>query len=232
MNNQNNQNKKRKSSASPRVAAKRKSVPSAIGYSLSNKFPRMNMGPNDSVILEQTELLLTHTSGTANAFFVSYGFSAPGKFPWLAGVAANFSKFRYLLLEYIYVPACSTSTAGRTAMALAYDPGDTAPTTVQQIISRQNAVSGPVWDEQRVKVDVQRFNSPWYNYCSSATYDVLVGGSTTTAAGLAQISALTARSPCVLLLGSDGVPATTTVGTLMVKYRIEMADPLPSASNI
>ena len=68
-------------------------------------------------------------------------------FPWLADIAHKFQKWKLLGMVFEYVPTSSpigtaTPALGSISMGVQYDTYLTAPTTLQQMLNWQGAVSG------------------------------------------------------------------------------------------
>lgn len=159
---------------------------------------------------------------------------------WLSGVAANWSKFRWLKLRFLYVPSCPTSTSGSVHMGFLYDYADIVPTTVTAMSSLFRYSSGPVWSGTQVssalksarapvapgaivsELDVSRLDKPWYSYITPANLTTLV----TTNASLGSMY-VPAR---LVVLTADGSSTTSTsIGRIYMQYEIEVIEPVPSA---
>nr|QBZ68812.1 coat protein [Beet black scorch virus]QBZ68818.1 coat protein [Beet black scorch virus]QBZ68828.1 coat protein [Beet black scorch virus] len=186
--------------------------------------------------VSNTELLAGVNVAAAGAFSVVGAGLFPSNLGWLNGIASNYSKFRWLSIKLIYIPIVPTTTAGAMTMALSYDPADATPTSFQQVQQMYNSITAPVWagfDGATVQllgdcpttgavcidVDVNRFGFTWYRYAT-----------------LAAITALTANDrnlyiPSVCNVATSGGSAATNVGNLMIKYSIELIEPIPAAIN-
>lgn len=66
---------------------------------------------------------------------------------WVANMAMNYNKYKFVRLTLRYVPFCTTSTQGRVVLAWNGDTNDIIPSSTQQVTQYQNAVEGPVWRE-------------------------------------------------------------------------------------
>lgn len=66
---------------------------------------------------------------------------------WIANMAKNYNKYKFVRLTARYVPFCPTTTAGRVIMAWNGDTPDLLPTNLAQVSQYQNAVEAPVWRE-------------------------------------------------------------------------------------
>jgi len=166
---------------------------------------------------------------------------APFSFSWLNGISANFSKFRWVSVRFIYVPACPTTTSGQVAMALEYDVPDSIPTSLQAISPMKGFVTCPAWagyegadllcDPNKpprpgaivTNVDVARFDKLWYPYITSADF-------TTTIGVLSQGGNI--YVPATLVYAAMGGPATSVLGgNIFVQYDVELIEPIVSTLN-
>lgn len=164
---------------------------------------------------------------------------------WLRGVAANWSKWHWTVLKYIYVPTCPTSTTGSMHMGFLYDSTDSVPTTVAQMATLQGYVTGPVWSGSEgatlldslnpskpcppggvcTQLDVNRSTQYWYPYVTAAELTTEL----TVSSSLGNM-----RSPARLALATADGSGTTAVncGRLYAVYRVELIEPIASALNL
>lgn len=164
---------------------------------------------------------------------------------WLRGVAANWSKWHWDVLRFVYVPICSTSVSGSFHMGFLYDQTDVVPTTVGQMTSLKGYTTGPVWSGQEGSVllnyldtarpcppgaicaslDTGNTETYWYPYVTTAQLT----------AELAVASVLgNMRTPARLaIITSDGAAtANVACGRLYAVYRVRLVEPVPSALNV
>ena len=97
----------------------------------------------ESTPVYNVENILTVTQGVA--FTTTRVNMIPAAFPWLNGPASSFSKFRFEKIEIVYIPNCSTATAGTVVISPGYDTGDAVPTSVQQAQQAYRSVTTPPW---------------------------------------------------------------------------------------
>lgn len=158
--------------------------------------------------------------------------------PWLAGVASNFSKYKWISLKVVYVPACPSTTLGSIHMGVVYDTADVASvTTLAQISSLQGYATGPLWagrsgaaclagtkiacpsDAIVTTVDVGRLEKEFYSYRQSGR----VPATTELAINVV---------PATLVVAVDGIAsASTTIGHLHWVYTIQCLEPIAAESN-
>jgi hypothetical protein len=231
------------------------SAPAAMGAVDRGKkagLPVMTMrGP--TTILRNYEQVAAFPTGNA-AFQASGAITNPGiagSFPWLAAIAANYSKFRFRYLRFFFSGSCPTSTTGKVWINISYDPIDTTPSTLAQVMQSEDSCSGPAWfggvvsNEKAfdrrlpadsnifVDVDCKRFSLPWYVVRSSTTtVGVSLSGAPTGGIGTLILAGSTidpSAVPCRLYFGNNGVTASTVPGELYVAYEVELIEPLASA---
>lgn len=188
------------------------------------------------IVCNTEEMLPLVSSGTANAFSVNTSAIIPSRAPWLAGVAASFSKYRWTRVRLFYLPAVGTTTSGRLAMSLIYDATDLSPTSMAQVISGYRATFGPVWSGQsgfdstnpfsnrsdmvHLDLDCSRFGKKYYPYTTLTNYLAMTA------------TDKTIYAPAEILVACDGVAAvTSTVGSIYISYEVELVEPVASGIN-
>lgn len=202
-------------------------VPRAFIGNMGNS-PRMR-ATGSGVIITNTESL-GPVSGTTSAS-ITRNFLIPANMPWLSRVASAYSKYRWRRLRVFYLTQVSTSTEGRFAMGLSYDPIDPLLTTVTEIVSLNRSTFGPVWAGQAgfdssspfaqksglvsLDLDTSKLSKSWYNYATDAAITAMDAGERT------------AYVPALISSGTDGLAATKTVGSIYVAYELELIEPTP-----
>lgn len=130
-----------------------------------------------------------------------------GTFPWLAGIASKYDKYRLHQLEFEYVPVRGTSVSGEVGMVFDPDTLDPPPGTMAELLQSEKAVSGAPWREIHLRVGKSdllftRSGHPTAVSVDLKTYDV------------GRIHILTC-----------GMADTSQVGYLMVHYAVELVSP-------
>ena len=154
----------------------------------------------------------------SSTFAATYYMLIPQIFPWLTGVAQNFSRFRWKRLEFSFITSSPTSQSGHIAMGAMYDYNDTATamTSVTDIQALAHSFMCPVWAPSggllgTTKFDATRWNKPWYTHHAPTTNleysDVFVPG--------------------WLAVGRHTQVNGQSVGHLVCSYEIEFNDPIP-----
>jgi len=252
---------KPRSLPSPRAAPSQRlltmrdaAAPSAVGTIVGrgSKFPKMVMSGNCATV-QNFELVKSFPSATGN-FDISTIYANPGiavSFPWLSGLAQNYSKFRWRFLRFFYSSSCPTSTTGKVFIYVDYNWASSNPTTLAQVVSGDTSSTGPAWFGGTVNVDkgfgpmasdadiftdvdCTRLTQPWYFVRTSNTYG---GGGSLTGAPTGGIgtlafspgtptdeSAYTVRVCC----GNNGVTSSTVPGELYVSYICDLIEPVAS----
>jgi len=206
------------------------SAPASSSYKIQNiNIPRIT-ALRGAIVVNNTEMvpavfsiwtgtIVIAAAGAASAHVVPL---TPISFDWLTGIASNYSKFNFLKLKFTYVPSCSTATAGRIAIGIAYDNADSV-STVAQCASLWGGCIAPVYgtgDPLSIEVDVSRSNQPYFQYMGRTAYLAIADAKLKNQYSLGLLVAIT-----------DSGTAAATVGTLFVEYVVELTDPIPSVSN-
>lgn len=144
-------------------------------------------------------------------------------FPWLCQIADRFDKYRVTSLAFTYTSTRGTNTPGVVAMAIDYDPHDSAPTSPdqdgrQQIMSHVDAQQHPLWEPFCMAVPGARLLKAGERWIRNWS-------------GESQVESRTADLG-VLYLGIFGTEAgdpietpSQWVGDLSVSYTIELMMP-------
>nr|WGL40993.1 coat protein [Cymbidium chlorotic mosaic virus] len=215
-------------------------MPAAAGIVFGKSVPRLR-SEGVSTILTNCEVNLgvVVTTGVTQVVRECAPFEVG---QWLAGIAANFSKWRWLRLRFLYVPYCPTTLQGSLHMGFVYDDLDSNPTTVEAMSTLSGYTTSPLWNGAQcapalssVKsvvptgsvcavLDVTRLSKPWYPFLTAAGYTDVT--ETTTALG-------NMYSPGKLvILTIDGSSSTAVgCGRLYAQYEIELIEPIASSLN-
>jgi len=232
-------------------------APVAYGSALSKQdmFPLI-AGTGSSMIVQNYELVSTLGAGN-NAFTIGGNVVNPGlatAFPWLATLAKNYNKFRWRNLRYIYVPACSTASAGTEFMYFKYDYLDNPAANLTEVMATENAVMGNVWhgnpindstafapklaisDNINCELDVSRLSREWYvvrtgnnaqQPVPSSLGGVIPAGLTFSPGNIYDDVA----QPAVIYYGNFGTAGTATNGYLFAAYTVEFIEPMLGSLN-
>jgi hypothetical protein len=226
-------NQNRNSAMSQAVTAP--SVGGAITR-LNYRGPRM-VQRGDSTFITHTEVIATLNQAAGGAFAGANASLMPSNIGWLAGPSASFSKWRWVQLRFIYIPAVATSTAGKMAMGLSYDFSDTVASSLPQIQQMYHAVAAPIWagfegtsllaqhgirptvGSVVVEADVARFGAAWYKWMAITPWNALGGPEKSV------------YSPGQLVMGTANGNAVNGVGDVYVQYVVELIEPFVATLN-
>jgi len=200
------------------------SAPASRSNVVTKMSPRMTTTKNGNVIVRNTEIAINTIAVAAAGAFTSNGFSLmPISLAWLNNVAINFAKYTWRKARFIYVPYCSTTTAGRIAMGLVYDTADSSSTTVAEVMALNKGVISPVWGNNAgnstitIDVDVNNLPLKKYQFITSAGYSALTSATDRNM-----------YNPCLLQIGTDNGVAGN-VGSILLEYEIELMEPMVAA---
>lgn len=210
-----------KQASAPRTPSKaiRRTRPS---YAVAERYSTLR---SNDYIVERDELCITMSNAATTPFVLippSSGYPGldlnPGNavlFPWLAGVAKNYEKYRFEKLSFHLSPRNPTTTTGSVYMALDYDWDDAPAASATIIMANSGAIATSVWAPATLVVDCARLNQDMpYRYVA----DALRSGDSqrSTYAGF-------------LMVGLAGTSAQTSF-ELTAHYRIRLACPcIPDA---
>jgi hypothetical protein len=138
--------KRKRVTVNEQIKAEIVEVPSAGTQIVSRRpYPPKIVTTSISTHVRNTELVFGVSTAAVGAF-VSTRIPLNANFPsWLAGIAANFSKYRWHFLKFIYIPIVPTTVTGQVVLSLGYDFIDNAPASISAAQQYFNSVTAPVW---------------------------------------------------------------------------------------
>lgn len=113
------------------------------------------MDVRGGVLVSNTEFVQTISGLSSNYGMYGTHLANPGQsdmFPWLAGIASRYEKFRFRKLSIKYKPTCSTSIGGYVMLGVDYDAVDVPPSTRQVMSSYEGTVETAPWKETTMNV--------------------------------------------------------------------------------
>lgn len=136
--------KKRGKSVEPRS---RQPIPSAWGSTFVQRGPKFRP-TGSSITVQHTEMVATVTSATT-ATGTAYNIlpASAASFPWLSGLALNYSQYKWQSLNYTYTPACATTQAGILSICIVYDHQDTTPSSLALSSQMQGSVTTQAYNQ-------------------------------------------------------------------------------------
>lgn len=168
-------------------------------------------------IISSTSSILITTGSSQNIYElpINPGLINSG-FTYLCNIAQQFQYYKFLELEYIYVPACGDSTSsdgnnsiGKVVMAYDVDPNAPNFVSVPQLLNDYSAISFPPTQSQSIKVKVGR------------DYKLFIRSSTITGEEQTNVD-LRNSDAGNFYIATIGCPSETTIGQLYVKYTVEL----------
>lgn len=152
----------------------------------------------------------------------------PTAFPYLAGIATNFGKFRWRRLRIYYVPSCPTTTQGEVVMAQVFDTQDATAFSYVECSGMSDSVAFPPWaggppigpGSVGTDVDCSKFDKPRYDVVTLTTYNALT------------TSDKNNYTPVRWVYASQGSTAAVTIaGRFWAAYTVELLNPIPPTTN-
>ncbi len=214
--------------------------PAAGGFVVGRANPSLTS--KDGIVCIRNVESLTGINTTA-AFTTIIVNCLPHSFPFLNGLAVNYSKYRWKSLKFVYIPGCSLSTPGTVSLMNQYDVPDLTPTSSAQMSVSNGFVTTPVWGGVPgcsvlsntnshppgaviSHFDVTRLDKDWYPYITGPDFVALL------AVAVTGPVAGNYYSPGNLIIATEGGPAVPVVaGTLFGVYEIELIEPITSSLN-
>lgn len=198
-------------------------APAARAQMVKNSQPQIRNMPNGVVRIKHSEYICDIIGSTtaflldpsANVRSINPGLSST--FQWLASIARQFEKYRFLKLKFCYKTLQASSATGYIVLAVDYDAGDEVPVSKPQILSYDGAVRAVPW--QNVDYVCSQANLkkiPWW-YVRAGTPSTPIGG------GSFDLKTFDVGN----LFFPVGLQASSTapVGELSVEYEVELSTP-------
>jgi len=172
---------------------------------------------NGTVAVTHSEYIGTVNAATA---FTTTTYSVnPGSstvFPWLSNVAANYNKYKFNRLRFVYVPAASTSTKGRVALAFNSNTLDVIPATKQAMFSIAPNDEESIWNEVAIDIPAHYLKNEQY----VRTYPAV-----STANTIGTSVDLKTYDVGRLIFASDLGSDTSSCGELYVSFDVTLSEP-------
>lgn len=135
---------------------KHQQPPTSYGVSSTTKTAKIS-GDSNGMRVQHREYV-ADVLGSAS-YLVSGRSINPGQastFPWLSLIAANFEKYRFRKLHFVYESSVATTAAGVVLSAIDLDASDPAPSSKQAIMSYQCAERSNVWMSHTTRMPMQQ----------------------------------------------------------------------------
>lgn len=212
--------------------------PSARGVIQHRGKPRITAKNGCDVIVSNVEPFVQIDTQALGAFAFGNNAVIPdflAAASWLGRVSSNYAKYRWIDLEFIYIPFVPTSQVGRVAFSFTYDATDATPSTAQGVEVADNSVITPIWGGAEgglslhgptvpgtvaAKPDMARVDKLYYPVKTFANFAAL------------PVSERNMYCPVYMLsYAAGGATAVTAAGTIYIKYTVELTDPILAANN-
>jgi len=181
-------------------------------------------------------VIITHRAMILNPAPTSAGFTSwkmplnPGLAafaPWLSRMADQYTRYRFLKLEYTFVPRVAATTAGTVAFSSTTNPSTPAPGNLSDAMQYDFASDGSVreklgWPSLRAK--------------TGRAFRNAIGGTRLIRTKFYGNDILPLYDPGFVLFITEGVPTGQVLGDVWVDYSVELIEPriqplLPYAHN-
>ncbi len=137
-------------------------------------------------------------------------------FPRLSTEASLYQQYELKQLQFYYVPACSSATAGTLAIGLQADPTAAIPTTLNEMMSLHAAQSGNMWQPMRISIPASALAGTLKKFYSKQSKDPHPDEDDRT------------QTVARLVLMTVGAATGVNYGNLRVQYTFEFSDPRPN----
>lgn len=186
-----------------------------IGVALGNKM--VAGGPEISTknrvyTVRNRELIDSEIAGATSFTLRKFIEINPGlseTFPWLSGIATNYTEYKFKRLVFRYITRSPTTKQGSVLFSPLYDPLDPAPPSEQAASSIRGTVEGPVWNELVLVAD----------HLLSDAYKRYFIRQGPVAADLKTYD------PLALVLFTNDCVDASPIGKLWVEYEIDFFEP-------
>lgn len=137
-------------------------------------------------------------------------------FPWLGDIASHYDFYRFRRLRLVYVPLCSTATAGRVMIGYDPDSSDAIQSDRQALSSYSCSAESSSWAVSSLDCKLTD-TSRWYYAEATASSQAGTG---------------TFYDQGQFFVATWGGPDTNPVGELYALYDVELKDPQPTAGAV
>lgn len=140
-------------------------------------------------------------------------------FPWLAGIASLFDKYKFHKLRFIFSNNAGTSVSGQVSLGIDFDTLDDPPEDGVGMSNLTKVSQFAPWKTESVDVPVNRRGNNVWLYCEDLN------------AELNENIDLKMYHLGSLFVSTEGMTANSVAGYLHVEYDVELIDKNPRGSN-
>jgi hypothetical protein len=192
-----------------------------------SQFPRnisgkSGFGNKKSITISEDEYIQEiNSNNSSNAFFMGAALPVnPGQastFPWLSTIAANYQKYQFTQLEFMFKPEVTqfapTGTTGKVIMSAEYNSSLGAPNNKEDMEDTLPNANDMSYENINLRLDPQECHK---------NSDAIIRS-----AGLPGGSDIKTYDCANLYVASQGPTcATTALGELHVRYTVILSDPI------
>lgn len=137
------------------VISKQMPAPVALSYAVKNRPPKISSHAGVTTVehFELIDSVITTTTSFLNAVNIPIQPGSLETFPWLAQMAKLFKKYRFNSLKFVFIPFCSSSTAGTIELAVDFDPANPQPAIEQDLVNYTAYKQSNVWTKVSTQVN-------------------------------------------------------------------------------
>lgn len=125
---------------------KKSLAPLAVSGRFVGKEETLRMSESERV----SAVNVPYSSYAAQGYIVNPGLA--GTFPWLAGHAALYDRYRFKKLRFRWVPILSATNTGNVVLAFDYDPYDGLPNTSATMCALSHYSTASIWQEFQLDI--------------------------------------------------------------------------------
>lgn len=195
-------------------------VPGGMGFTVPRGLSLVQKG--DIVTVRKCEVFAVAQAGPTEEFYVVEDQALiPANIPWLAGVAANFSKWRMRKVGVKFSSSVGTTTSGFIGAGFGYDMAEAPAASLAQASAFDQFKGGPLWGswDQEIIMDTGRFSRDWYPYIGLTAFKALTG----------QDQNVYSPGYLATYAGISSLAALGDVGIMWVDYEVDLTDPISAA---
>jgi hypothetical protein len=215
--------RRRTGRSAPALRGRVVSAPSSNGMTWSGGSPNYSQGSKPGVLSVSHHEEITSLLGTTAFTSQAYA-GAPGNFPWLSGLAQNFSRFRWLNFSVRFSTTSSTSDRGDVSLGVTYDIIDSLPESMAEASCLANSVTAPIWSpgnspDCNLRIDCSRATNAFYPFITPAEGIGMSGQD------------FIDYVPFWILASKQTSVNGQLIGRVYCSYTIELSDPIPARMN-
>ena len=185
--------------------------------------PQLAMGSMGNIVVRNREIVLpitgTATAGSIPAISLlassNFGVS-PFNGLWLNNIAANYDRYRFRKLKFLYQPVLPVTTSGAIAIYWDCDANDTAAANYATAAGNYRSSTGSIFEPTPLVIAKDQLDRlPWYLVRGSAVADPV---------GVASPGSVIVATS-VVTSSNSALAGSTDIGYLWMDYEVEFSCP-------